>query len=122
MHHELFGDRWRGQALGGVVMALVPHDADELCRQRVVQQLDDVFAPRAVARRHGTLVERLLGGFELAVVEHELFTLRGVLGLVQLARIAGVLLHLHVLLLERIRDWPTAPIPSGASKRLCVDG
>ena len=48
VHQELIGDGRRGQALGRVVMALVAQDADELGGERVVEQLDDVVAPRAV--------------------------------------------------------------------------
>ena len=69
--HELLGDLRRGQALGGVVVALVAHHADQLGGQCAVEQRHDVVAPRAIARRHCALVERTLGRVQAALVQHQ---------------------------------------------------
>ena len=57
-------------ALGGVVVPLVAQHADQLGRQRVVQELQDVVAPRSVARRDSALVEIACGRTQRLLVEH----------------------------------------------------
>src|SRR6185295_18386439 len=66
---ELLGDLRRCQPLGGEVVALVAQRADDLGGESVVEKLDDVLAPRAVARRHRAAFETVLGGLERALVE-----------------------------------------------------
>ena len=50
----IFGE---ARPVGGEVVALVAQHAHQLGGQRVVEQLDDVLAPRAVARRHRAFVQ-----------------------------------------------------------------
>src|SRR4051794_2624042 len=50
-------------------MAAVAQVADQLGRQRAVQQRDDVLAPRAVARRHSALLQAALGRLKRAFGE-----------------------------------------------------
>ena len=69
VHQELVGDLCRGQSGGGEMVALVAQHADQLGRQRIVQQLDHVVAPRAITGRHGALGEAVAGGVECCFVE-----------------------------------------------------
>ncbi len=70
VHQELVGDRRRGQALGGEMMALVAHDADEFGGQRVVEELDDVLPPLAgVSGRDRAFFKVVLRGVEGTLVE-----------------------------------------------------
>jgi hypothetical protein len=64
MHEELVGNGRRGQAHGREMVALVTHHTDQLGSQRVIQQLDDVFAPGTEMGRHGAIVQAALGGLQ----------------------------------------------------------
>jgi hypothetical protein len=71
VHEELLGDRGRLDAVGREVMALVAQHAHQFGGERVVQQLDDVFAPWPVAGRHGAFVQAPARGVDGALVKHQ---------------------------------------------------
>ena len=62
VHQELVRDRRRLAAIGREVVALVAQHADQLGRQRIVEQLDDGVAVRTVAGRDGAPFQILRGG------------------------------------------------------------
>ncbi len=69
MLQELSSNSGSRQSLGREVMSLVAQDSHELRRQRIVQQLDDVLAPRTIVRDICAVLQTFLGTLERDLVE-----------------------------------------------------
>jgi len=100
MNQELVGDGRRGDALGGEVVALVAQGADDLGGQRVVEQADDVLAPRSVARRDGAFLEAALGSVIALIAGMFGFTgiAAGAAGIAKILFVVFLVLFVAVLL------------------------
>jgi len=64
VNQELLSNLWRGQALGGEMVSPIAKRTSQFGRERIVQQLNYVVAPRAVVRRHSPLIEAALCFFD----------------------------------------------------------
>src|ERR1700733_8656807 len=91
------------------MMALVAQHTDEFGGERIVEQLDDVFTPRTVARGDGAVVERALCCVERTFIQHQAIDR-------QRGHVFGFTNTHGILLRNRVCvQLLTAPMPSNAS-------